>query len=553
LAQQTRTECNIAEALIDGLLLGFGCLWWGKNQLISASELLLGLGVSQGLFIPDELALSSRLVERLVEEGRIRNKVVIHKYLLRDLEEKLANGDDAGINALISLRAVCDRMGVALEFLGRDDLEGDVRSALRELASSIGGTIVTSDPIMAKVCEAMGIDVLYAAPRGLIEIDKLFADGVMSLHLKEGVNPRVKRGKPGNWYFEEISNVPMSREKLELIIAQLMEQVYAEYGRESFLEVNKRGTTILQLRDYRVVITRPPFSDGLEVTIVKPIVHRSLEDYNLPEVLLNRLVERAEGILIAGPPGMGKSTFAQALAEYYRNLKRVVKTIESPRDLQLPSDVTQYSKSASKEGELYDVLLLSRPDYTVFDEMRGPEDFEIFIDLRLAGIGMVGVIHATTPIDAIQRIANRVEIGVLPSIIDTVIFMDHGEVSKIYVLEMVVKVPMGLKKADLSRPTVLVRNFLTGEVEYELYVFGERTFIVPVERGERPEDSRIGSLVSSVLGRYVRGYDFRVEDGVLKLRIPPEYMKIYVKRCQRKLYRLCRELNVNLQVTSKAE
>lgn len=553
MAQQTRTECNIAEALIDGLLLGFGCLWWGKNQLISASELLLGLGVSQGLFIPDELALSSRLVERLVEEGRIRNKVVIHKYLLRDLEEKLANGDDAGINALISLRAVCDRMGVALEFLGRDDLEGDVRSALRELASSIGGTIVTSDPIMAKVCEAMGIDVLYAAPRGLIEIDKLFADGVMSLHLKEGVNPRVKRGKPGNWYFEEISNVPMSREKLELIIAQLMEQVYAEYGRESFLEVNKRGTTILQLRDYRVVITRPPFSDGLEVTIVKPIVHRSLEDYNLPEVLLNRLVERAEGILIAGPPGMGKSTFAQALAEYYRNLKRVVKTIESPRDLQLPSDVTQYSKSASKEGELYDVLLLSRPDYTVFDEMRGPEDFEIFIDLRLAGIGMVGVIHATTPIDAIQRIANRVEIGVLPSIIDTVIFMDHGEVSKIYVLEMVVKVPMGLKKADLSRPTVLVRNFLTGEVEYELYVFGERTFIVPVERGERPEDSRIGSLVSSVLGRYVRGYDFRVEDGVLKLRIPPEYMKIYVKRCQRKLYRLCRELNVNLQVTSKAE
>jgi len=131
--------------------------------------------------------------------------------------------------------------------------------------------------------------------------------------------------------------------------------------------------------------------------------------------------------------------------------------------------------------------------------------------------------------------------------------MDHGEVSKIYVLEMVVKVPMGLKKADLSRPTVLVRNFLTGEVEYELYVFGERTFIVPVERGERPEDSRIGSLISSVLGRYVRGYDFRVEDGVLKLRIPPEYMKIYVKRCQRKLYRLCRELNVNLQVTSKAE
>ncbi|MEM4239300.1 MAG: ATPase, T2SS/T4P/T4SS family, partial [Nitrososphaerota archaeon] len=312
-------------------------------------------------------------------------------------------------------------------------------------------------------------------------------------------------------------------------------------------------TMIVQLRDYRVVITRPPLSDGLEVTVVRPIVRKSLEDYTLHPSLRDRLVEKAEGILVAGPPGMGKSTFAQALAEYYRSLGMVVKTIESPRDLQVSSDITQYSKSAATQGELYDVLLLSRPDYTVFDEMRDTDDFKIFIDLRLAGIGMVGVIHATTPIDAIQRVAQRLDIGVIPSVIDTVIFMDKGEVSKIYTLEVVVKVPRGLRKADLARPTVLVKDFLTGNVEYELYVFGERTFIVPAgEDGGRVEveaNNKVTDIVSTILGKFIRGHRVRVRGDQLRIEIPAEYMKVYVRKCQKKIYRLCREMNLTLDVS----
>ncbi|MEM1608099.1 MAG: ATPase, T2SS/T4P/T4SS family, partial [Ignisphaera sp.] len=184
----------------------------------------------------------------------------------------------------------------------------------------------------------------------------------------------------------------------------------------------------------------------------------------------------------AGAPGMGKTTFAQALAEYYARMGKIVKTIESPRDMRLPPTVAQYSKHYASSRDLHDILLLSRPDYTVFDEMRDDEDFAIYTDLRLAGIGMIGVVHATSPIDAIQRFIRRVDIGMIPSIIDTVIFIDRGRVSKVYELSLTVRLPTGLREADLARPVVEVRDFLTNELEYEIYVFGEQTVVVPVRK-----------------------------------------------------------------------
>ena len=41
---------------------------------------------------------------------------------------------------------------------------------------------------------------------------------------------------------------------------------------------------------------------------------------------------------------MGKSTFAQGLAEFYGGQDKIVKTVEAPRDLVLPENITQYAE-----------------------------------------------------------------------------------------------------------------------------------------------------------------------------------------------------------------
>ena len=150
--------------------------------------------------------------------------------------------------------------------------------------------------------------------------------------------------------------------------------------------------------------------------------------------------------------------------------------------MQLSVEITQYSKSYGTPEELHDILLLSRPDYCIFDEIRNIDDIKLFADLRLAGIGMVGVIHSTTAIDAIQRFVGKIELGMIPSIVDTVIHMKNGAVERVLALRTTVKVPYGLTSEDLARPVVVVYDFLSGKPFYEIYTFGERTFVVPVSK-----------------------------------------------------------------------
>ncbi len=173
----------------------------------------------------------------------------------------------------------------------------------------------------------------------------------------------------------------------------------------------------------------------------------------------------------------------------------------------LPNEITQISKTYASSEEIHDLLLLSRPDFTIFDEMRDTADFQLYIDLRLAGVGMVGVVHATSPIDAIQRFIGRTELGMLPSIIDTVLFMKDGEVQKVYSLELTVKVPEGMSEEDLARPVVIVKDFINDTVEYEIYVFGEEIFVTPIGKARKVSqavsDKRLISRIVRVLRKYV--------------------------------------------------
>ena len=192
--------------------------------------------------------------------------------------------------------------------------------------------------------------------------------------------------------------------------------------------------------------------------------------------------------------------------------------MESPRDLQVPDHITQYTSLDGSMEQTAEVLLLIRPDFVIFDEIRKSDHFRIFADMRLAGVGMVGTMHAVHVHDAIQRFLERVGYGLLPQVINTIIFIDRGVISKIYDLGFTVKVPVGMPVEISARPVLTVKNNVTGDVEFEAFRYEGETIILPTSQEEdSPEDEVVESdekiswklaehEIQREIGRFTDGY-----------------------------------------------
>jgi ATPase len=444
--------------------------------------------------VPDTSAIIHGILLEELKKMKKRVELIIPLAALDELQAQASKGREVGfigLEQLKEIRKVCDKKKIKIRFEGeRPSLEdiklahsGRIDAMIRDVAKKYDAYLYTCDYVQALVAEAEGVKVKYfeiPVKTSGLKFENFFTEDTISVHLKENCVPLAKRGKPSNFKLVEVSDKKLTYEEISEIIREISEA--ARISEEGSIEINRSGALVIQLGNYRIAIARPPFSDGVEVTIVRPIVKLRLEDYKLSDKLMQRLKEQAEGIIIAGPPGSGKTTFAASLAEFYRSLGKVVKTLESPRDMQVSDEITQYAPLEGDFEKTAEILLLVRPDYTVFDEVRKTRDFEIFTDLRLAGVGMVGVVHASKPIDAIQRFISRVDIGVLPHVVDTIIFIKEGEIKKVYELSLKVKVPTGMTQEDLARPVVEVRDFETGKLEYEIYTYGEENVVVPIEK-----------------------------------------------------------------------
>nr|WP_178785172.1 PINc/VapC family ATPase [Methanobrevibacter gottschalkii] len=459
--------------------------------------------------IPDTSAVIIGAISEIIETEDIDYpEIIVPEAVVCELEHQANANRSEGIRGLKELQKLQQLQyegELSISFKGRRptnyDIKyaksGEIDSIIRDLARSEMGTLLTNDKVQAETAKAQGIPVYFFKQQYKekpLSIEKFFDEDTMSIHLKENIVPMAKKGTPGHVNFEVLSEKRYSYKELKKIVDEILDK--AKSDPKTYLESEKEGSFVVQSREYRISIAYPPFSEALEITIVRPVANISLDEYNLSEKLLNRIQTSAEGILISGSPGAGKSTFVQAIANYYSSkLNKIVKTMESPRDLQLPDEITQYAPLEGNMENTADVLLLVRPDYTIYDELRKNSDFNIFADMRLAGVGMIGVVHATRPIDAIQRISSRVELGVIPSIVDTSIYIENGKVTSVYETKMTVKVPTGMKEADLARPVIEVRDFETGELKNEIYTYGEQTIVMDMDlvngtaEGERRKTS----------------------------------------------------------------
>ncbi len=488
--------------------------------------------------VPDTSVIVDGRITNIVQEAEFRgSEVIIPEAVVSELEYQANRGRETGFNGLEELKnlqKLHKEDVIHVSFVGRrPTLEeislsrgGEIDAMIRGTAREHDALLITSDRVQSEVGKAQGLEVFFIKQEIMeyeeLEISKYFDKDTMSIHLKENVVPMAKKGKPGNIRLVKIGSVPLRHSEVHAMAREIVERAKSDF--KSFIEIEMEGATVIQFREYRISIARPPFSEGFEITAVRPVARVSLKDYKLSDKLMERLRDTAKGILISGSPGAGKSTFAQAVADFYsKDLKTIVKTMESPRDLQVGAEITQYAPLEKDMQKTADILLLVRPDYTIYDELRKTKDFRIFADMRLAGVGMIGVVHATRPIDAIQRIIGRVELGVIPSVVDTTIFIDEGKVKAIYDIKLTVKVPTGMIEADLSRPVIEIRDFGTGELVNEIYTYGEQTIVMDV--GAAAPKSFDKTPVQKIAEREI--------EREFKKRIPGASFKVEVKSDKR--------------------
>ncbi len=316
-------------------------------------------------------------------------------------------------------------------------------------------------------------------------LEELLMEDVHTVFIKADCPPRVKRGSIGQLRLvdvEEADDGQWDTLRMESLQEELVGLVDEHRHRsDCFLEIDRKGCQVIQLGDLRISCAWPPFADAREITIVRPVAKLSLGDYELDQRLIDRLADHHRGVFICGRPGSGKTTLAQAIAEYLdTDVGAMVKTMEAPRDLQLADRITQYAPLEGDLEKTAEIIFLVRPDFVIFDEVRRARDFEIFADVRLAGVGLLGVTHANSALEAIQRLIGKVELGLVSQVLDTIIHVEAGQIEQVMELRMTVKPPTGMQE-ELARPVIEVVEFPSGKITHEMFAFGSEIAVVPVE------------------------------------------------------------------------
>ena len=482
--------------------------------------------------VPDTSAVIDGRITQMIRTKEYEGAtVIIPEAVVAELEAQANQGREIGFSGLTELQEL-SRMAreglVELRYVGeRPSLDqvklasgGEIDALIRKAALEHGAQFITSDVVQAEVARAKGLDVVYLKPQmgdfAPLAIDQFFDENTMAVYLKERMPPVAKKGTLKEMRLVTTRDVPLSEHELKAMAQEILER--AKRDPDGFIELEKRGVTVVQIGSLRIAIARRPFSDGMEISAVRPVGKVTLETYEKAALIKKRVIADRRGLLIAGPPGSGKTTLAQSIATFLSDHGLVVKTMEAPRDLQVPDHITQYTSLEGSMQSTGDVLMLVRPDFVIFDELRKSEDFTTFADMRLAGVGMIGVVHALEVQDALQRFLGRVDFGILIQVVNTIFFVIDGEVARVYDLQFGIQVPSGMSGESRRGPVISVRNQETGAIEFEVFRYEGETIVMPVEREERPRappaprgEERLSKKllekeIQREIGRYTAGY-----------------------------------------------
>jgi pilus assembly protein CpaF len=137
---------------------------------------------------------------------------------------------------------------------------------------------------------------------------------------------------------------------------------------------------------------------------------------------LSAAVYARQTVLVSGAAGSGKSTLAQVLGRSFDPTDRIV-VIEDTYELQfgIENQIRLLTREANIEGaggisirELFRNSLRMTPDRIILGEIRGGEAFDFLQAVTSGHRGSIGIIHASSPIEALYRLVNLAAQAGLP-------------------------------------------------------------------------------------------------------------------------------------------
>jgi ATPase len=255
--------------------------------------------------VPDTSVIVEGVVSKKIEAKEIYvDTLIIHEAVLAELEHQANQGKaigHLGLDEIEKLRKLSEGKFQIL-FSGKRPSAGEIKFAslgevdalIRQLAYEEDATLLTGDKVQAKVAKARGMKYILIEKQiktKKIKLENFFDEATMSVHLRENTYPMAKKGKPGDWQFVQVRDSLLTKDEIKDISAEIIDEARA--SSDGFIEIEREGSTIIQLGLFRIVITRPAFSDGWEITAVRPVKQLSLQEYQLSEKLLKNAEKKA--------------------------------------------------------------------------------------------------------------------------------------------------------------------------------------------------------------------------------------------------------------------
>lgn len=245
-------------------------------------------------------------------------------------------------------------------------------------------------------------------------LEKLVKPGVSDLHLKANEPPSIRM----YGQLIPVGTNALSGTDVENIVYSVMDEhqkkVLHEKGSMDF------GYSMEGVGRLRINVYRQRDTTAAAIRIV-PLEPRSFTDLNLPADTLDRFCRARRGlILISGITGSGKTTTLNAFINHMNeNMSCNIVTIEDPIEFSHPRKKSSISqRELGRDFFAYRAALESvfrqDPDVIVIGEMRTAEMFKLAIDGAASGHLVIGTLHSSDALDAVDRIVNVFNFEVQP-------------------------------------------------------------------------------------------------------------------------------------------